>query len=96
MKPGGIGRFKPPAPVYRRCDVCGRKHRMRPDGSSKTGEILAEETEVIVWAGPDPYLQVPAGTFVCRPSKSLVTGRFFDRLRCPAPKVPMRRLPARW
>lgn len=84
MKPGGIGWLKPPIPVYRACCLCGRKHRMRPDGSSKTGEILAEETEVIVWTGLDPYIKVPAGTFVCRPTKSLASGGVLDRLRCPA------------
>lgn len=71
----------PPAPVYRACALCGRKHRMRPDGSSKTGEILAEETEIVVWASLDHYSKVPAGTFVCRPS------RLYDsasRIRCPA------------
>lgn len=80
MKPSGIGRFKPPAPVYRACTLCGKKHRVRPDGTSKTGEILAEQTEVLVWDGPDPYLKVPAGAFVCRPHGSLS-----GRLRCRAP-----------
>lgn len=74
MRPGGIGRFKPPTPVYRPCALCGRKHRMRPDGSSKTAEILAEETRILVWDGRDTYPMVPAGTFVCRV--------YIGRIRC--------------
>ncbi|MDQ3562847.1 MAG: hypothetical protein M3436_01480 [Pseudomonadota bacterium] len=52
-------RFKPPAPVYRPCVLCGRKHRMRPDGSSKTGETLTEERVL------SEYVRVPAGTLIC-------------------------------
>lgn len=76
----GIRSLKPPRPVYRPCVLCGRKHRMRPNGTSKTAEILAEETKVVVWRSFDPYLQVPAGTFVCRSKSYDQTGR----IRCPA------------
>ena len=63
MKPGGIGRFKPPAPVYRACVLCGRKHRMRTNGTSKTGEILKEEQVVMTRIGE--YVRVAAGALIC-------------------------------
>lgn len=64
MRPGGIGRFKPPAPVYRPCALCGRKHRMRWNGTySKTGEVLKEERVCMKSIGQ--YVRLPAGALIC-------------------------------
>lgn len=75
VKPGGIGRLKPPAPVYRPCVLCGRKHRMRPDGTSKTAVIVPEGVTVLLMRNPvrDERSEIhyqnipapPAGALIC-------------------------------
>lgn len=53
-------------PVYRPCVLCGRKHRMRPNGSSKTADILKEEKVMLKGIGQfGEWVRLPAGAVIC-------------------------------